>query len=192
MDASIENRNYNGPDIAGAPLEKGVYEGCTFNSCDFSNADLSGLRFIDCTFTGCNISLARLDGASFREVGFTDCKMLGMHFDKCGGFGQSFRFERCTLNHSSFYKAKISHTVFRNTQLKEVDFTESDLTSAVVAGCDIEGALFDRTILVNADLRTSFNYAIDPEKNYLKKAKFSLSEIDGLLTKYPIIIDKLS
>ncbi len=118
--------------------------------------------------------------------------MLGLRFDKCGGFGQSFHFERCLLNGSSFYKAKISHTVFKDTQLRDVDFTEADLTGATIAGCDLAGATFGRTILDKADLRTSVNYAIDPEANRLKKAKFSLSEVEGLLGKYEIIVDKFS
>jgi len=69
-----------------------------------------------------------------------------------------------------------------------VDLTECDLASAVFDHCDLAGATFENTILEKADLRTSFNYSIDPERNRVKKAKFSLQGLPGLLNKYDIEI----
>jgi len=43
--------------------------------------------------------------------------------------------------------------------------------------------------LENVDFRSSYNYIIDPEKNKLKKAKFGVSGIFGLLKKYNLEID---
>jgi hypothetical protein len=54
----------------------------------------------------------------------------------------------------------------------------------------LTGARFENTIIEKADLRTSYNYSIDPENNRIKKAKFSLAQIAGLLDKYNIEIDK--
>ncbi|OQA01530.1 MAG: hypothetical protein BWY70_00347 [Bacteroidetes bacterium ADurb.Bin408] len=47
-----------------------------------------------------------------------------------------------------------------------------------------------RTNLEKADLRTAFNYIIDPELNHIKKARFSLRGISGLLAKYNIDIEE--
>ncbi|MFM7194091.1 MAG: pentapeptide repeat-containing protein, partial [Bacteroidota bacterium] len=93
------------------------------------------------------------------------------------------------LNHSSFYKTKIKKTIFKNSQFKEADFSEADLSGSLFDNCNMERAIFDRTILEKADLRTSYNYSIDPELNRIKKAKFSLMGISGLLEKYDIEID---
>ena len=103
-------------------------------------------------------------------------------------FGLSFGFEGGQLDQSSFYRTKLKKTVFKNIQLKEVDLTECDLASAVFDHCDLAGATFENTILEKADLRTSFNYSIDPERNRVKKAKFSLQGLPGLLNKYDIEI----
>jgi uncharacterized protein YjbI with pentapeptide repeats len=73
--------------------------------------------------------------------------------------------------------------------LQEIDFSEADLTSALFDNCNLQHATFDSTILEKADLRTSFNFSIDPELNRIKKAKFSLSGITGLLDKYEIEIE---
>ena len=58
---------------------------------------------------------------------------------------------------------------------------ETDLTSATFDNCDLTQAVFDNTILEKADFRTSFNYSIDTEINRIKKAKFSIWGISGLL-----------
>jgi fluoroquinolone resistance protein len=63
----------------------------------------------------------------FREVQFNQCKMLGLRFSDCNAFGLSLAFDGCQLNHSSFYKTNITNTLFKNTQLHEVDFVETGL-----------------------------------------------------------------
>jgi hypothetical protein len=50
-------------------------------------------------------------------------------------------------------------------------------------------AIFENTTIEKSDFRTSFNYLIDPEKNRIRKARFSITGIAGLLDKYDIDID---
>ena len=70
-----------------------------------------------------------------------------------------------------------------------MDFTEADLNNSVFDKCDLLNSKFDVTVLEGTDFRTAFNYSIDPEKNKIKKAKFSASGISGLLDKYDIEIE---
>lgn len=186
----FEEETFEGLDFGKTTLERGEYESCHFTNCDFLAANLSDFTFVDCEFTSCNLSLAKLNKTAFRDVRFKNCKMLGLHFEHCNGFGLAFSFENCTLNDSSFYQTKIKQTVFRNCQLLAVDFTETDISESVFDQCDLQNATFDRTILEKADLRTAFNYHIDPEINRIKKAKFSLPEVVGLLGKYDIAIER--
>jgi uncharacterized protein YjbI with pentapeptide repeats len=74
-------------------------------------------------------------------------------------------------------------------KLHEVDFTECNVSGSVFDSCDFTDATFENANIEKADFRTSFNYSIDPEKNRMKKARFSLSGIAGLLEKYDIEID---
>ncbi|KAA6329125.1 Pentapeptide repeat protein MfpA [termite gut metagenome] len=115
--------------------------------------------------------------------------MLGFRFDNCNDFMLSVGFENCSLNFSSFYKTKIKKTIFKNSQLREVDFSECDLTGSVFENCDLMQTTFNSTIIERTDFRTSYNYSIDPEKNRIKKARFSLFGVLGLLDKYDIKID---
>jgi uncharacterized protein YjbI with pentapeptide repeats len=189
MDAYIEDKLFERVDFTKVPLEMGAYEHCRFVDCDFSGADLSNRRFSECVFAGCNLTLAVLGGTAFRDVQFTECKMWGLRFEHCSKFGQSFRFDRCSLNHSSFYQGRLKGTTFKDTQLHEVDFTECDLTQAVFDTSSLHLSRFDRTILEKADLRSAVDYSIDPESNRIKKAKFALLGLGGLLEKYDIVID---
>lgn len=188
-EAYIEDKTFERIDFTQNALAKGTYENCIFNNCNFSECELSAFQFIDCAFNGCNLSLAKLNKTVLRDVTFKDCKMLGLHFEQCSEFGLSFSFDGCQLNHSSFYKTKIKKTVFDNSELQEADFTETDLTGVVFNNCNLANALFDNSILEKADLRTAHNYSIDPETNRIKKAKFSISGISGLLNKYDIEIE---
>jgi len=107
----------------------------------------------------------------------------------CNNFGFSFSFENCQLDYASFYKLKIKKTVFSKSQFKEADFTECDLNHAVFDDCNLLLARFDHNNLEWADFRTSYNFLIDPGINRVKKAKFSLSGIAGLLEKFDIVIE---
>jgi uncharacterized protein YjbI with pentapeptide repeats len=83
---------------------------------------------------------------------------------------------------------KLKGISFHNCSLLEVDFSEADLTSAFFDECDLLGAVFDNTILEKADLSKAYNYSIQPERNRIKKAKFSQSGLSGLLQHWGIDI----
>jgi len=114
--------------------------------------------------------------------------MLGLHFEGCNKFGLSFEFDNCILDHSSFYKTRIIKTSLTGTRLHEVDFSECDLTGSSFNNCDLRGAVFDHTNLEKVDFLTSYNYSLDPDKNKLKKTRFSSDGLSGLLSKFDIII----
>ncbi len=176
-------------DYTAHPLPLAEYDNCTFTGCLFNDANLTGIIFTQCRFDGCNLSNATTKGAAFKEVVFTGCKMLGLNFSVCDPFLMAMGFSECQLNLASFYRLKLKGTRFINCSLREADFTEADFTSAGFDGCDLANALFDNTILEKADFRSATNYSIDPESNRIKKAKFSLQGLPGLLNKYDIGIE---
>lgn len=186
--AMFIEETFNKIDFKEQPPAKGEYDGCIFTACDFTGANLSAIKFVQCTFTDCNLSLVQLTKTSFMDAVFDKCKMLGFRFDNCDPFGLSFSFRHCNLSQSSFYKTKIKNTAFKDTLLQEVDFTECDLSGAIFEQCDLAGAIFDNTVLERANLTGAYNYTIDPELNRIKKAKFSLPAVTGLLHKYGIDI----
>lgn len=186
----FKEQHFKNVDYVANYLTKGEYEFCHFKNCNFSGSDLFDVRFIETTFEDCNFSNAILTKTSFQDVIFKNCKMLGLQFETCHPFGFAARFEGCQLNHSIFYGMKLNQCSFQNSQLVGVDFGEAEMKNVLVQHCDLLNATFDRTNLEKADLRQSVNYLIDPENNKIKGAKFSLSEVAGLLAKYQIMVEE--
>ncbi|MEN0050801.1 MAG: pentapeptide repeat-containing protein [Bacteroidota bacterium] len=185
----FSEKAYDEQDFTTSPLPKGEYEYCIFKNCNFAEADLSKIRFIDAEFLDCDFSNAKVHHTSLQDVRFKDCKLLGIQFDSCDAFNFSVNFEHCLLNHSVFYRMKLNRTSFHDCQLHHVDFAEADLSNSKLTKCDLLNATFDYTNLEQADLRGATQYSIDPEKNRLKGAKFSLLEVVRLLEKYGLVIE---
>jgi fluoroquinolone resistance protein len=180
----FEKINYSGKEVKNREFEQ-----CTFKDCDLSNSIFTHNRFTECVFIGCNLSMTKLGGSSLRDVTFKQCKLLGVNFSECEDFLFSVRFESCILDYASFMKKKMTKTKFIDTSLKHVVFSNANLSNAVFDNSDLADAVFNGTDLKEADFRTASNYMIDPELNAIKKAKFSLHGISGLLTKYGIRIE---
>lgn len=184
----IESQNFEKNDFTVKRPEKAEYDHCTFMNCNFYESDISDTTFSVCTFENCDFSLARCMNAVFNDVRFINCKLLGLHFDSCNPLLLSVYFDKCLIRISSFYKLKLKKTQFIHCNLQEADFTDADLSGAIFDNCDLQGALFENTNLEKADLYSSYNYSIDPEKNRIRKARFSRAEVIGLLIKYDIEI----
>lgn len=180
----FENKNF-----AEQSLAIGEYVNCTFINCNFANVNLAHFIFDKCRFDTCNLSSVILNQTALREVIFVSCKMLGVHFDSCNPFLFSVNFDNCILNLSSFYKVKLKGIKFKNCSLQEVDFSESDLSNSSFDNCDLLQAVFDSSVLEKADFRTAINFAINPERNKIKKARFSFQGLPGLLQYLDISIE---
>lgn len=184
----IEDQVYEKIDFTKTGLVKAEYDSCKFIACDFSNIDLLGVDFASCVFEGCNLSMAKPTKTAFRDIHFLSCKILGVHFETCNEFLFSVTFDQCVLDLSSFVKMKMKKTTIIQSSLQEVDFTETDLSESIFDCCDFSRAIFDNTNLGKADFRSSHGFSIDPSRNKMKKAKFSMEGAVGLLDKYDIVI----
>ena len=101
-------------------------------------------------------------------------------------FGVSF--DDCVLDYSWFTGLKMPATKFGASSLKGVNFSGSNAADCSFSGCDIDGSVFDQTRLDGTDFRGARNISIDPERNSLKKARFSPDGLEGLLQKYDLRI----
>jgi fluoroquinolone resistance protein len=173
----IQNSIFERIDFTKIPLAKCEYENGNFFVCDFSNSPLAGIVSLICRFIAPNLSMAKLTRTIYSDTQFIDCKRLGLRFGNCVQLALSIGKENCNLNHSSFYKTIPGNAPFKNSRLPEMDFAESDLSHSVFANYDLDGSIFDNTNLEKADLRSAFNYNIDPDKDRIRKAKFSLDGV---------------
>jgi uncharacterized protein YjbI with pentapeptide repeats len=82
------------------------------------------------------------------------------------------------MKNTRFCKSKLRENYFTNTCLNGADFSEADLSGTIFHNCD----------LCKADFSTATQYAIDPQTNKIKKARFSIPEVIGLLSGFDITI----
>jgi fluoroquinolone resistance protein len=184
-----ENKTFEKIDFTTTSLPKGEYDGCVFNDCNFYEANLANYTFNECEFKGCDFSLAKIHNVVLNDIRFLNCKLLGLHFDTINDFMLSVYFQNCLLKLSTFYKLKLKKTRFNNCNLQDVDFSDTDLSNSIFENCDLQDSIFSNTNLEKVDFSTSFNYSIDPEKNRIKRAKFSRLGLIGLLGKYNIDVE---
>ena len=185
----VQSKTFKGQDYSETPFEKGEYEDCRFINCSFAQQDLSEVKFVDCVFEDADLSNANIRNTRFNDCSFLRCKMLGLAFDFCNAQIFSIKCEDCALNHSIFYKMKLSNSEFINCEMREVDFAEAEMKGTVLVACNLGGAIFYSTNLEKADLRQSLNYNIDPDSNKLRGAKFTAPEVLSLLRKYGLKIE---
>ncbi|MBS9462817.1 pentapeptide repeat-containing protein [Flagellimonas sp. 389] len=184
----VADKEFLGVDYTQHRLPKGDYENCVFKNCNISKGYLDNQNFMECEFVDCDLTNVNVKHAIFKESIFKDSKLIGLRFEDCNDFLLSVQFENCNLTLASFYQVGLKATSFLECDLTEVDFTETDLNKAVFSNCNLEKAIFFQTKLDEANLSTSFNFNIDPEKNSLKKTKFSKDGLVGLLKKHEIKI----
>lgn len=171
-----------------ADLEQ-EYSHCTFRSCDFTNADFISARLEDCTFDSCNLSMVKFKGTVLNDVHFNNCKIVGVDFSKCSKMAFSLTFDNCILEYAIFHKNNLKNFIFTECRMSGTSFLEANLTSAMFVRCDLSKTIFERSNLEKADFTSSRNYSINPETNKLKKTKFSLPDVVGLLDNLDIIIE---
>ncbi len=162
------------------------FSNCTFNDCDFTQADLTNIDFTDSHFINCNFTLTKMRGTGLKVINFDNCKIMGIDFSITNDFMFAVKFNESYLDYSTFFGKKMKNTLFSDCSVKEVDFTRVDLTGSIFKNCDLTSAIFLQSTIEKVDFTTAKNYSIDPEQNKIKNAKFSISDLPGLLTKYNI------
>lgn len=164
------------------------YSECSFRNCDFSKHNFNEIKFTDCIFETCNLTMSKVESTELKGVTFKNCKLMGIDFSKLVDTFLSVSFDTCILQYSNFFGLNLTKTKFTNCIIHDASFIETNLKSAQFANCDFKGAVFQNCNLEKADFLTSMNYSINPEYNKIKKAKFSIPEIIGLLSHLDIII----
>jgi fluoroquinolone resistance protein len=170
----------------------GKFTDCVFVKSSFEAAILSNCRFSSCIFQECNLSLAQLTGSSFPSTRFDRSKLIGVNWTQAdwstSGIRNLVGFFDCVISHSTFIGLELKSIQIKNCTANDVDFREADLSNADFKGTDLARSIFGNTNLTEADLSLARNYMIDPRKNVLKQAKFSIPEAMALLYSMDIIL----
>ncbi len=185
--AKVSKQLVSNIDFSAQPHAKNEYEYCEFVNCTFN--DLSNLSLIDCDFTNCNLSNAKTVKAGLQNCRFKDCKLLGVDFSGSKNFTFEVHFENCVMDYTFFDKKEMNKSSFKHCRLHGANFTQTDLSRCSVTHCDFYEAVFSGTNLMGLDFTSNVNFIIDPEANNIKKARFALQSLPGLLQAYQIVVE---
>lgn len=186
FDTDFSNQTITCQNFAGADLKGLKFNAASVSDCDFSRADLTSAEFTDCTFTACNFSNTKMTGAKIRGAKFKECKFMGVDFSRLNSFLLSWTFEDCKAEFCDFKRLDLRSCVFVSSSLKDSDFSAAVMHKTVVSGCNLLGAVFVNTDLREADFTESVNCIIDPSKNKVYGAMFSLQEAASLLAPFGV------
>jgi fluoroquinolone resistance protein len=187
-DVSFERIN-----LDGARIDSSTFSDCRFVGCSLVEAVLQSCRFLRCSFIDCDLSLLKLTGSEFVTVSFEGSKLVGVDWTRAQpnhpALGKPLSFTSSILNHSTFIGLELKEVELTDCVVHEADFREADLTGAVFSQTDLQGSLFMDTCLTRADFRSARNYYIDPTKNSVSEARFTLPEAISLLDALDIKLD---
>jgi fluoroquinolone resistance protein len=169
-------------------IKSKYFEECEFDSCLFVDCQFENCKFISCKFNECILSAIIPFNSQFIDVTFTKSRAIGFDWTKAQKI-QGLVFDGCQINYSNFKLLKIPKIKIVNSEAKEVDFIETDLSNGDFKNTDFEKSRFFKTDLSEANFKGARNYFIDVKNNTLKKTHFSLPEALNLLDGLDIIID---
>lgn len=182
---------FEGLEAEEAVFERVEFEDCRFVRCRFPMATFRGCAFVNCVFEGCDLSLLKVPGSRLTSARFSDCKLIGVDWCEASsltGLTTSMNFTRCVLSYGFFVKLDLSGARFEECEARETDFSGATLQRASFVHSDLEGAKFMESDLREADFTGAHGYIIDPTRNKVKKARFSLPEAIGLLKTFGVVI----
>ena len=178
------NKTFTQAEIKDFLLSGNEYEKCLFDGCILSSVSFDKTVFIDCTFSHCDLNNVSLKTTALKGVTFNTCKLNGIHFEFCPSFMLEMNFVTCQMHYTSFFGMNLENIHFKDSDLKESDFTDITATNKVFDGCDFLDCSFDQSNLQGADFTNAKNYHINPLKNQIKKARFSAPGLIGLVSDF--------
>lgn len=179
------NRKFDRQVLSGKHIAAAEFAASSFFRCKFAETTLEKCRFTDCLFDECDLSLVQLPECTFSKATFKDTRAIGVDWTRANwphlGRGTQIIFTGCAISHSTFIGLSLREIQFIHCTATNVDFREADLGRASFADTDLSESLFLNTDLTHADFSLARNYRIDPGRNRIARARFSLPEAVSLL-----------
>jgi fluoroquinolone resistance protein len=175
-----------------AEIVSAEFYDCVFFHSSFAESVFRHCRFVNCVFRECDLSLIKVPESSFSSTLFENSKVMGVNWTEAhwpkAGLASPVSFSKCAISHSTFIGLSLQSIQIRDCVATDVDFREADLSQADFGGTDLFSSIFGKTNLSQADLSRARNYHVDPGRNILKQARFSLPEAMSLLHSMDIVL----
>lgn len=190
--SEYQSQKFKNLQLKNITLQNVEFVGCTFTKSVLRECSFLFCGFHECLFHNCDLSLSNVRGSVFNQTRFEDSQLIGINWTE-SAWGKSrlsrpVEFVNSALNHSTFVNLNLKLVTLTGCSVREVDFSDADLTQANCSKSDFSNSRFNHTNLTEADFSGATNYTIAPNDNILKKTKFSLPEAMALLYGLDIIL----
>lgn len=185
-------QNFKKLTLRGGRADHKEFDHCTFVRCSLSETAFNYCTFRDCMFKDCDLRLIHVKGSAFINVKFEGSEVSYVNWTEGAwaktGLLNSISFARCNISYCTFIGLTLKSFAATGCTAHDVDFSETNLTGAILTDTDFSESRFLHTNLSGADLTSATGYAISPLDNQIKKAKFSLPQALSLLAALDIEI----
>ena len=176
-----------------ADVKLHIYSECVFARCHFEDIALKDIVFSNCRFESCTFRNVDVSGLRMQNMALFECACIGIDWSEARRTGKLFPFFKeiraCTLKFNNFFRMKIAKLSVEDSSLLDCAFMECDLSGSVFRNVDFQDTTFQECDLAKADFREARNYRINTTSNRVRKARFSLPEVVGLLDNLDVIIE---
>ncbi len=187
MEEFFEER-FDNQDYSGQSWDSRLYEECSFHNCQFVQVNMDDVVFRDCEFHNCEWVELGLGNVKLQELHFYQSRWKGLELNEDLPFPVSLFFEDSRMEKCSFQEIRFRDFSIKNSQVWEGHFASCDLRESDFSKSDLSGTIFEDNDLRKSDFRAAQNYQFDPTQNKIKGAKFSLPEVLVFLQPYGISI----
>lgn len=185
-EAEFFEKKFEELDLRNIVIENNKFENCTFTRNNMNGSSFKNCWFSDCIFEQSDLSNVQFASSDLRSITFKECKLVGVSWIVTKSLMHT-NWQDCILSYGNFSGLDLRKSIMKGCKAHEIDLAETNLNDAILCGTDFAAARFANTNLTKADLRQAINYAIRPDSNKIKKARFSLPEATSLL--YGLDID---
>ena len=210
-DIDFTGADLSGADLSNTRLSKSRLVDAKFVACnlagigeileadltgvDMSDSTLGSVNFIEIPMNGARFCNAKLAASTFINCHFSRADFTGAVLDECNWIGaqadeaifdsalmKNNRFpDYCSLQNTSFRKALIDCSNFRDTNLQGADFTESHFEMADFSGANLQKAVFYHAIgrrsqFIKADLGGANMQSMNMMEGSLMKARLTSAD----------------
>lgn len=152
-------------DFSETVIEDSRFIDCEFSGCNLSLITIEQSRFSDVEFNDCKIVGVNWTSAVWPRIAHSSL----------------LRFYKSIISDSGFFGLKLPEIVIEECKAHNVDFGNCDFSDSNFSYTDFLNSVFDNTNLTGVDFSEALNYDIDIYNNLIKNAKFSRFEAVRLL-----------
>lgn len=146
-----------------------------FVDVSFVNMNLSGMDFRKAIFIRCDFEGAKLKGVDFRQASLRESNLKGCDFTEAGVTGANFTGS--TPSGAKFADCSLTKCCFRNTVLRDSDFSRARGRGLDFGWSDLSGATLEFSSFPRANFRDANLTRANLFESNLSLCNFSLSNL---------------